>query len=190
MMKGYMTIGTLMAFYSFSGWIYNPLQSINGQLPKFQRVDALSERFFGIHDMPEEINEGKEHFPNNYNIRFKNISFKYEKEIVLENINLYIGKNEKIAFVGTSGSGKSTLVGLLERLYVPDCGEILLNNSNLKNYELNDLRNNTKLVKGNDFLFNMSVRDNISLDDKFTDEEFSRATGTARVDKFINKLDK
>jgi len=188
-MNNTLTIGTLMAFYSFSSWLYNPLRMINEHLAQLQRADTLSQRFFEILDLPEEESDGILPFPKDYNIEYNNVSFTYKDELVLKDINLFIDKNEKIAIVGTSGSGKSTMMNLLVRLYEPTSGEILLDNKNLKGYNLQEIREHIKLVRGNDPLFNMSVKENIMLGDEFSEEEFNKAVKKAKVDKFINLLD-
>ncbi|MFA7569177.1 MAG: ABC transporter ATP-binding protein [Defluviitoga tunisiensis] len=179
-MNNTLTIGTLMAFYSFSSWLYNPLRMINEQLAQLQRADTLSQRFFEILDLPEEESEGIYSFPKNYDIKYNKVSFTYKDELVLKDINLYIDKNEKIAIVGTSGSGKSTMMNLLVRLYDPTSGEILLEDKNLKEYNLSEIREHIKLVRGNDPLFNMSVKENIMLGDEFTDQEFNKAVKKAK----------
>ena len=107
----------------------------------------------------------------------------------MKNINLSIDKNEKVALVGTSGSGKSTMVSLLVRLYDPTNGKILLGNKNIIDYKLQEIREKIKLVRGNEPLFNMTVKENIMLDDEFTEEEFMKAVKKAKVDKFIGLLD-
>jgi ABC-type multidrug transport system fused ATPase/permease subunit len=187
--RGNMSLGTLIAFYSFVPWIYEPIGIINENLVQLQRVEPLAERFFEILDMPEEESDGIYLFPEDYNIEYKNVSFKYRDEIVLKGINLSIGKNEKVALVGTSGSGKSTMVSLLVRLYDPTNGKIMLGNKNIIDYKLQEIREKIKLVRGNEPLFNMTVKGNIMLDDEFTEEEFMKAVKKAKVDKFIGLLD-
>ena len=187
--RGNMSLGTLIAFYSFVPWIYEPISIINENLVQIRRAEPLSQRFFEIFDLPEEESDGIYSFPKNYDIKYNKVSFTYKDELVLKDINLYIDKNEKIAIVGTSGSGKSTMMNLLVRLYDPTSGEILLEDKNLKEYNLQEIREHIKLVRGNDPLFNMSVKENIMLGDEFTDQEFNKAVKKAKVDKFINLLD-
>ena len=187
--RGDMTLGTLIAFYSFVPWIYEPISIINENLVQIRRAEPLSQRFFEILDLPEEESEGIYSFPKNYDIKYNKVSFTYKDELVLKDINLYIDKNEKISIVGTSGSGKSTMMNLLVRLYDPTSGEILLEDKNLKEYNLQEIREHIKLVRGNDPLFNMSVKENIMLGDEFSEEEFNKAVKKAKVDKFINLLD-
>ena len=123
------------------------------------------------------------------NAEYETFTKEAKDELVLKDINLFIDQNEKIAIVGTSGSGKSTMMNLLVRLYEPTSGEILLDNKNLKDYNLQEIREHIKLVRGNDPLFNMSVKENIMLGDEFSEEEFNKAVKKAKVDKFIDLLD-
>ena len=187
--RGNMSLGTLIAFYSFVPWIYEPISIINENLVQIRRAEPLSQRFFEIFDLPEEESDGIYSFPKDYNIEYNNVSFTYKDELVLKDINLFIDKNEKIAIVGTSGSGKSTMMNLLVRLHEPTSGEILLDNKNLKDYNLQEIREHIKLVRGNDPLFNMTVKENIMLGDEFSEEEFNKAVKKAKVDKFIDPLD-
>ena len=187
--RGNMSLGTLIAFYSFVPSIYEPISIINENLVQIHRAEPLSQRFFEILDLPEEESDGILPFPKDYDIKYNKVSFTYKDELVLKDINLFIDQNEKIAIVGTSGSGKSTMMNLLVRLYEPTSGEILLDNKNLKDYNLQEIREHIKLVRGNDPLFNMSVKENIMLGDEFSEEEFNKAVKKAKVDKFIDLLD-
>ena len=189
MMSNILTMGTLLAFYQFSTWLFVPLKTISEQLAQLQRADTLSQRFFEILDLPEEESDGILPFPKDSNIEYNNVSFTYKDELVLKDINLFIDQNEKMAIVGTSGSGKSTMMNLLVRLYEPTSGEILLEDKNLKEYNLQEIREHIKLVRGNDPLFNMSMKENIMLGDEFSEEEFNKAVKKAKVDKFIDPLD-
>ncbi|PNR94871.1 ABC transporter ATP-binding protein, partial [Petrotoga sp. 9PWA.NaAc.5.4] len=187
--RGNMSLGTLIAFYSFVPWIYEPISIINENLVQIHRAEPLSQRFFEILDLPEEESDGILPFPKDYDIKYNNVSFTYKDELVLKDINLFIDQNEKIAIVGTSGSGKSTMMNLLVRLYEPTSGEILLEDKNLKEYNLQEMREHIKLVRGNDPLFNMSVKENIMLGDELSDQEFNKVVKKAKVDKFIDLLD-
>ena len=187
--RGNMSLGTLIAFYSFVPSIYEPISIINENLVQIHRAEPLSQRFFEILDLPEEESDGILPFPKDYDIKYNKVSFTYKDELVLKDINLFIDQNEKIAIVGTSGSGKSTMMNLLVRLYDPTSGEILLEDKNLKEYNLQEIREHIKLVRGNDPLFNMSVKENIMLGDEFSEEEFNKAVKKAKVDKFIDLLD-
>ena len=104
--------------------------------------------------------------PNNVTgkIEFKNIEFSYpnsKDNKVLQNLNFIIESGKKIAFVGESGCGKSTIVNLIERLYEPNSGEILLDDINIKNYDLKYLRSLIGYIQQEPILFNQSIRQNI-----------------------------
>ncbi|ADD03561.1 ABC transporter related protein [Thermoanaerobacter italicus Ab9] len=188
--KENITLGTLMGFYSFMAWIYEPLQNINQQFVNLQRAGEVSKRLFEIYDLSQEKEEGKESFPEDYIIKYKNVSFSYRDEVILKNINLEIPQKSWIAIVGTSGSGKSTVVRLLTRLYEPTEGEVLINGKNIKEYALEDLRRNIAIVTQSDYLFNMTLKENITLGEECTEEEFQEVIKITRIDKFLSVLEK
>jgi ABC-type multidrug transport system fused ATPase/permease subunit len=99
----------------------------------------------------------------NNQIEFKNLSFSYEKQQVLKDINFTISKGRMIALVGQSGSGKSTLADLLARFYDINQGEILIDNSNIKEIALHDLRALMGIVSQESILFNDTIFNNIRL---------------------------
>ena len=98
----------------------------------------------------------------NGNINFEKVSFSYESETVLKEINLNIPAGKKVAIVGLSGSGKSTIVHLLMRFFINYSGKISIDNKNIENIPLFDLRENISLITQETFLFNECIFDNIS----------------------------
>ena len=106
-------------------------------------------------------------------IEFKNVSFGYkENNIVIDNISFTINKNQKCALVGYSGAGKSSVIKLINRFYPVNSGEILIDDINIKNLSLHQLRNLMSIVPQQIFLFKASVRDNLCFGNlKATDEE-------------------
>jgi len=156
-----MLIGYLVIFYmiinpakSFSTAYYNVLKG----LASSDRINTILNAVETIKDSPEAIQI--ESF-NNY-IEYKNVYFKYEKNPVLKNINLKIEKGKTIAIVGNSGSGKSTLVDMLPRLIEANEGEIIIDNINIKNININSLRNLMGIVTQESVLFNDTVYNNIA----------------------------
>lgn len=120
-------------------------------------------------------------------IDFVNVSFIYPntEKTVLKNINLHIGKNEKLAVVGVNGAGKSTLVKLLLRLYDPAGGEILINGINIKEYDINSLRYNFGVVFQDYNKYSLTLRETISLtnlQEKENDEKIIKACENADID--------
>ena len=98
-------------------------------------------------------------------IEFKNVGFKYKndsyKETVLKNLNFVIEPGMKIGIIGESGTGKSTVINLIQKIYEPDNGEILINDINIKNYNIKELRNLMGYATQETMIFNKSIKDNI-----------------------------
>jgi ATP-binding cassette subfamily B protein len=123
-------------------------------------------------------------------IAFKKVSFTYPdgNTPVLKDVSFEIQPGQTIAIVGTTGSGKTTLSKLISRLYDVDNGEILIDDINLKDYELNSLRNQISYIEQDIFLFSTSIKDNISFGKLGTDEEIIEAAKQAQAHDFIIKL--
>lgn len=123
-------------------------------------------------------------------ITFKNVIFTYPdgNNPVLKNISLEIQPGQTIAIVGTTGSGKTTLSKLISRLYDVDNGEILIDDINLKEYDLNSLRNQISYIEQDIFLFSTSIKENISFGKLGTDKEIIEAARQAQAHEFISSL--
>ncbi len=166
---------------NFSTAYYN----VQKGLASVERVDKILKADVKIKDTPKSI-DYKE-FKNT--IEYKNVSFKYEKEWVLKNINLKIEKGKTIALVGQSGGGKSTLADLLPRLIDVNKGEILIDNIPIKNIKLIDLRNLMGIVTQQSILFNDSVYNNIAFGHPEASEaKVIEASKVANADEFIVQM--
>ncbi|QTA37920.1 ABC transporter ATP-binding protein [Thermosipho ferrireducens] len=188
-MKGDITLGTLIGFYSFMNWIYEPVRVISHFFISLQSTIPVFKRIKEIHEMEEETS-GLELLNKVKNIEYRNVYFSYDSIPILEGLNLKIRSNERIAIVGESGSGKTTVIKLVMRYFNVDKGNILVNGKSIVEYSLHDLRRKIIVVHQNDFLFNMSIRENILLGEKFSEKEFTNAIKVACIDKFINELGK
>jgi len=125
------------------------------------------------------------------NIEFRNIEFRYDDsdEIVLENINLNVNKGEIIALVGSSGAGKTTFVDLIPRFYDPTSGSISIDGTDIKEYDLVDLRSLMGIVTQETVLFNESIRKNIAYGlENFPHEKIVEVTKIANAHNFIEEL--
>ena len=158
-----------------------------------QKGIASAERIFEIMDAEEVIVEKPDAKPIHTfekEIEYANISFKYENEYVLKNINLKVEKGKLIALVGESGGGKSTMVDLLPRFYDVNEGAILVDGTDLRDFKINDLRSLMGIVSQESILFNDTIFNNIAFgDNKYTEEEVVKAAKVANAHDFIMNTD-
>ena len=146
--------------------IIPPAKSLTTSYYLIQKGSASAQRVYEILDAENEIidvENPKQIKLLNNQIEFKQLSFSYEKQTVLNDINFSIGKGKMIALVGQSGSGKSTLADLLARFYDIKQGEILIDNNNIKEIALHDLRTLMGIVSQESILFNDTIFNNIRL---------------------------
>jgi subfamily B ATP-binding cassette protein MsbA len=186
----------LVVIMGYGGWlIIHQLSALNGEffiyyLLTFSQIiapaKAITESYFrmkkGMASMErmEEIFETPEHVGMDseldlkekiQSIDFKNVSFRYQKDWILQNLNFSIQKGETVALVGASGSGKSTLADLLLRFMDPENGEILINQKPLTSIQLNQWREKLSVVTQAPILFNDSIRQNVTLWNKSFSEK-------------------
>ena len=191
-LNNFVSLGTIFLFIQLSQMLFRPLRQIADKFNTLQMGMVAANRVFEILDSDHYINDRGNITIKNLDgdIKFENVDFSYVKENkVLRNINLNIKKGEKVAIVGATGSGKSTIIKLILRLYDLESGEIKINNKNIKNYKLSDLRSSISLVNQDIFLFADSIFKNITLfDKKISKKEVEKAAKTIGVLEFIKKL--
>ena len=191
-LENFVSLGTIFLFIQLSQMLFRPLRQIADKFNTLQMGMVAAKRVFEILDSDHNIND-KGTLKNeeiNGDIKFEKVYFSYVKNNnVLNDINLTIKKGEKIAIVGATGSGKSTIIKLILRLYDLENGEIKINNKNIKNYKLSDLRSSISLVNQDIFLFADSIFNNITLfNEKISKKEVEEAAKNIGVLEFINKL--
>lgn len=163
--KGTITTGDVLAYIGSLMAINQPIKKLQESYVRIQETIVASQRVHSILDNPSEVpQQGKNlPFPSNWEkITYKNVSFAYGNEQILKDISFEILRGEQIAFVGESGSGKSTIVNLLERFYDPTAGQILIDDINIIDINLKELRENIALVSQDVFLFNDTIERNIA----------------------------
>jgi len=172
--------------------IIPPAKSFTTAFYYLQKGSASSQRVMSILETDNPIKapkhpKGKNHFESS--IQFKNVSFKYDSQAVITDLNLEIKKGKSIALVGESGSGKSTIADLLSRFYDIKEGEILIDGINIKDYKLTDLRGLMGVVSQDSILFNDTVFSNITLGNEQADEkEVIAAAKAANAHDFIMEM--
>jgi subfamily B ATP-binding cassette protein MsbA len=193
LITGNMTGATLLAFLTVVLRMLQPLKQLSAMRATAQSSLASAQRLFEILDSPAEFQSDtgtREQATFEREIRFDKVSFAYDGEPVLRNIDLTAKKGEVVALVGPSGGGKSTLADLIPRFYQPSTGRILLDGVDTREIKLPTLRALTGIVSQETVLFNDSVRNNIAYGapGKYTNEEIEAAAQAANAHQFILAL--
>ncbi|MBW3524095.1 ABC transporter ATP-binding protein [Chryseobacterium sp. NKUCC03_KSP] len=191
---GYITIsaGVVIAFIQFISMLIRPLRQIADRFNNIQRGIVGAERVLGVMDedyeMPNTGTVKKDHFDGK--IEFKDVRFAYdEKQEVLKGIDFKVNPGETVAIVGATGAGKSTIISLITRLYDINSGEIYIDDVELKDYELYNLRSHIGVVLQDVFLFHGTIYENLAFgDDEVTLEKIKAGAKEIEVDKFIESL--
>ena len=188
-----MTTGQFMSFLVSLLLAYQPVKALGNLNISVQEGLAGAERIFKLLDTSEKNMENispKKTIDLDGDIVFKDVSFAYNDNTVLDKISLRIPKGKKVALVGLSGSGKSTIANIILRLYDNYSGSILINSKDIKELDLTDVRNSVAIVTQETILFNESIFNNIKYGNlKATDEEISLVAKNAGVSSFSEELD-
>ncbi|MBP5684492.1 MAG: ABC transporter ATP-binding protein [Bacilli bacterium] len=190
--KGILTVTSFLVIFMYRNNIYDMVLCIT-TLKKYSEEYKLSkERIFKIidsEDFPHEESSNVQLENVKGDISFRNVSFAYNKKVVLKNINFKVKNKELVAIVGKSGSGKSTIFNLLTKAYdIPD-NMIFIDGIDINELDLNTIRSNIAVVSQTPYIFNMSIKDNLKLiDDDVTMDDIKRVCHLAELDDFINGL--
>jgi subfamily B ATP-binding cassette protein MsbA len=162
---GAATPGTFFSFLAALLMLYEPVKRLSNVNNSIQQGLAGASRIFEILDTVAEIRNkpgARELGQIREGIEFQNVSFKYEENWVLKNINLQIKVGEVVAFVGSSGGGKTTLVNLVPRFYDVNSGRLLIDGQDIRDLTVESLRGKTAIVTQQTILFNDTVENNIA----------------------------
>ena len=189
-----LTAGSFTVVFSSMLAMMRPLKSLTNVNAQFQRGMAACQTLFEILDLETEKDNGTV-APERVkgNVEFKDVSFTYEgkEEPALSHISFKIPQGKTVALVGRSGSGKSTVASLLTRFYDIKQGEILLDDINIQDYQLTNLREQCSVVSQQVHLFNDTIANNIAYaaGDKYTREQIEAAAKAAHVMEFAEQLE-
>jgi subfamily B ATP-binding cassette protein MsbA len=162
---GTYSFGTFMSFLTAIGFMYEPLKKLSKLNNAVQRGMAAIDRIFDILERENDIIEIASPIQLRrapHRITFNNVSFKYDRDRVLKNINIKVGAGEIVALVGMSGGGKTSLVNLIPRFYDVTGGEILIDDVDIRKTSIESLRDQIAIVTQEPILFNDTVRNNIA----------------------------
>ena len=192
-MHNALSLGALVAFFQYSGFLFQPIRDLSDKYNVLQGAVVASHRIFKALDLPiaittptkplkQERAEGR--------IEFENVWFAYnDDEWVLKDVSFTISPGQSVALVGHTGSGKTTITNLLMRFYDVQKGRILLDGVDVRDWDLQSLRENFAVVLQDIFLFTGTVESNIRLGrEDISDERVRWAASEVRADRFIQRL--
>ena len=191
--KLHLTAGSVVVFAWFLEKFFEPIQEISDHLLHVERAITASERLFNLMDVQPKVVDKKNakeitHF--NGKIEFRNVWFSYDNiNWVLKDVSFVVEKGQTCAFVGATGAGKTTIFSLLTKAYVPQKGQILIDDIDINDIKVSSLRSAIGQMLQDVFLFSGTIKSNITLfDDKFTEEEINDACKYVNANYFIDKL--
>ena len=182
---GHTTIGSVIAIVQLVNFVVMPLNEVGMGMSKFREGQATLDAF-EVKDVIElQTGKMKEYFDDV--ISFSNIDFSYPntEEKIFNHLSLKIQKGEKIAIVGMSGSGKSTLLNLLLRFYDVTSGHISIDNQDIQAISAESLYNLMTIVQQDIYIFDDTLRANITLNQSFTDEEIKKAVQQSGLESYV-----
>lgn len=192
-MSGSLSVGDIVIFTTYLASLYGPINTISQTWGLIQGAKVGVDRVFEILDVERDMKEGTLAFPDGGargEIVWEGVSFQYVPEQpVLSKIDLHVRPGQKVAIVGPTGVGKSTLVSLVPRFYDPREGRVLMDGTDIREYQLKSLRNQIAMVLQPPLVFPLTVRENIAYgrpDAPF--EAIVRAARLARIHESIDRL--
>jgi ATP-binding cassette, subfamily B, multidrug efflux pump len=192
-MHGALTLGALVAFIQYSGFLFQPIRDISDKYNVLQGAVVASHRIFKALDLPIAITTPAQALRKGRaegRIEFQNVWFAYkDDDWVLRDVSFTVSPGQSVALVGHTGSGKTTITNLLMRFYDVQKGRILLDGVDVRDWDLQSLRQNFAVVLQDVFLFTGTVESNIRLGrEDISDDRIRWAATEVRADKFIQRL--
>lgn len=193
--EGSLTVGNIAEFLIYVAYLIWPVAALGYTTNRFQKSLASWYRIKEILDYPVGIESetSEDYHPIDGKIEFKNVWFKYpdSDEYVIKNLNLKIEAGQNVAIVGRTGSGKTTLVQLIPRLFDPTEGEVLIDDKNVKQLTLENLRRDIGFVPQGTFLFSDTIGENIAFGKQDASElQIEKAADMAMVKENILDFEK
>jgi len=192
-LRGALTAGELLVFLSYLKAAFKPIQDFAKYSGRIAKASAAGERVIQIFETPADVTDEADAHPAPAflgKVSFDHVSYSYENnQAVLKDINFCIQAGQKVAIVGPSGAGKSTLIGLLSRLYDPDQGQVLIDDTNIRSLTLESLRMQVSVVLQDTLLFATSIEENIAYGAPDSSaSEIRQAARLANIHDFIESL--
>ncbi|MDB6059454.1 MAG: transporter ATP-binding protein [Verrucomicrobiales bacterium] len=192
--RGQITVGTLIAFLGYIGGLFGPVQGLSGVYQTVQKASVALDEIFSILDVQEHLGDSVhavELKTVRGDISFENVKFRYDQASrpVLKGLTLKVREGETVALVGPSGGGKTTVLALLMRFYDPQEGRIVLDGHDIRDLKQKSLRRNIGVVLQDPLLFNDTIRNNIAYaKPQATMAQIEHAAQLANAHTFIGHL--
>lgn len=189
--EGNLTFGMMMSVSTVIGMVSSPLSQLINILQDYQNAKISMERSQEVHHtQPEDMdNLNSITDETSYSIELNNVSFCYDENTnkkVLNNITLSIPPKSMVAIVGESGSGKTTLMKLLLKCYTPSTGKIIFNNVDIQTLSASSIRKITGVVMQENFIFSGTLKQNITMGEKYDEQKFNNIIHLSCLDGFIS----
>lgn len=185
------SIGTMIAFIDYLNLLVPSMLILINQIPVIASGAISVEKIYDYLNEEIEIS-GNLTFDRDkkLNVEFKNVCFKYPNtNFSIENLSFKVDENEFVTFIGSTGSGKSTIAKLMVRLFDPDSGCIIINGHNIKDYDIDCLRDSIGIIQQDTYLLNGTIRENLILDcDNLSDYEINKSLEITELETLINRL--
>ncbi len=186
-------VGTLLAFVGYLSGLFQPVQTLTGTYQTLKRASVSLESVITVLDTEDTLGDApsaRDAGPITGHVEFRDVGFEYRKgKRVLDGVSFSAKPGEVVALVGPSGAGKSTLMALLQRLYDPSRGSILIDGHDVRTFKQRSLRQRIGVVMQEAMLFSDSVRNNIAFGaPDATESQIQRAARAANAHHFIERL--
>lgn len=188
------SLGTIVAMGSYSSRFWNPIRNLFVAMDDFIESMTYLERILETIDEPITItnieNPVKKEITGD--IKFKDVVFSYnEDKVILDKVSFEVKPGQKIAIVGETGSGKTTIANLMARFYDINAGKILIDDIDIRTYDLNTLRRQISIMQQDNYLFTDTIMNNLKYgNSKMSDEEVIKICKKLDLDNWINEFDK
>ena len=191
-LQGHLSLGSYMAFSGYVGYLYGPIESLIGLIPRLEVTRVHADRFFEVRNLRPSVQDRPD-LPDLHAVRgdmgFHGVSFAYDAQsVVLHDIDLAIPAGTTVALVGRSGSGKSTLAKLIPRFYDPIEGTVSIDGRDLRQVRLQSLRRQIGFALQGSTIFQGSVLDNLCFGQDVPLPDVERAARSAHIHDFIASL--
>ena len=181
-----LSIGSLITYNTLLYYFLNPIRNCFDFYKEFYYVKNSIKRINNLLNYKYEKLDKKTNLNIDGNIFINNLEFSYNhKNNILKGITIDIPKASKVIVLGTSGSGKSTLLKILYRYYEVGRNKVFINNYDINDFEISDIRENITYISQNEFLYTDTIKNNIILDRNITDEEFINVCKLTYVDDIV-----